>query len=107
MRAGLGALCFFLLSMAPAVAAPVEAVRCEIGAWRLSDGRVVDIAPSEGGLRWRLFDGTTGKLVPVGKDGAGKDGPGKDWGGQGLGGQGWGEHGGLDQPSRRRHRLSW
>jgi pimeloyl-ACP methyl ester carboxylesterase len=36
---------------------------CRIGAYRLSDGSVVDIGASdEGALRWRSFDGTTGKL---------------------------------------------
>lgn len=36
---------------------------CHIGAYRLSDGTVVDIAPSgDDTLRWRRFDGTTGAL---------------------------------------------
>ena len=36
---------------------------CRIGAYRLSDGGVVDIGPSDGPtLRWRRFDGTTGAL---------------------------------------------
>jgi len=36
---------------------------CHIGAYRLSDGSAVDIAPSYGDtLRWRRFDGTTGAL---------------------------------------------
>ena len=36
---------------------------CRIGAYRLTDGNVVDIGPSdEDALRWRRFDGTTGKL---------------------------------------------
>ncbi len=36
---------------------------CQIGAYRFSDGEIVDIAPSEGDtLRWRKFDGTTGAL---------------------------------------------
>ncbi|MEO7027229.1 MAG: hypothetical protein ABI056_06710 [Caulobacteraceae bacterium] len=31
---------------------------CHVGAYRLGDGRAVDIAPSEGDtLRWRLFTG--------------------------------------------------
>ena len=42
---------------------------CHIGSYRLSDGRVVDIAPSDGDtLRWRLFTGETGQLHPR-KDG--------------------------------------
>lgn len=36
---------------------------CHIGAYQLSDGSIVDIAPSDGDtLRWRRFDGTTGAL---------------------------------------------
>jgi uncharacterized protein len=36
---------------------------CHVGTYRLADGGVVDIAPSEGDtLRWRRFDGTTGVL---------------------------------------------
>ncbi|MBZ5616827.1 MAG: alpha/beta hydrolase [Acidobacteriia bacterium] len=36
---------------------------CRIGAYRLTDGSVVDIGPSDAdALRWRRFDGTTGKL---------------------------------------------
>jgi len=36
---------------------------CQTGAYRFSDGEIVDIAPSEGNtFRWRKFDGTTGIL---------------------------------------------
>jgi len=36
---------------------------CQIGAYRFSDGEIVDIARSEGDtFRWRKFDGTTGIL---------------------------------------------
>jgi len=36
---------------------------CRIGAYRLTDGSMVDIDPSdEGAMRWLRFDGTTGKL---------------------------------------------
>ncbi len=36
---------------------------CRVGAYLLSDGGIVDIAPSsENTLRWRRFDGTTGAL---------------------------------------------
>jgi len=40
--------------------------RCHVGAYRLDDGRVVSVMPSDapGKLRWRLLDGRTGKLVP-------------------------------------------
>ncbi len=50
-----------LLATLPAAASASE--DCHVGAYRLSDGRVVDIAPTDGpGLRWRLFDGETGAL---------------------------------------------
>lgn len=36
---------------------------CQVGAYRFSDGEIVDIARSEGDtFRWRKFDGTTGVL---------------------------------------------
>jgi len=35
---------------------------CHIGAYLLSDGSIVDIAPDDDGLRWLRFDGTTGAL---------------------------------------------
>ena len=36
---------------------------CQIGAYLLSDGEIIDIAQSEGGtFRWRKFDGSTGVL---------------------------------------------
>lgn len=42
---------------------------CHIGSYRLSDGKTVDIAPSDGDtLRWRMFTGETGQLHPQ-KDG--------------------------------------
>ena len=42
---------------------------CHIGSYRLSDGRAIDIAPSEDDtLRWRMFTGETGQLHPQ-KDG--------------------------------------
>jgi dienelactone hydrolase len=38
---------------------------CHIGSYRLSDGRTLDIAPSDGGtLRWRTFSGEVGQLHP-------------------------------------------
>jgi len=40
-----------------------EAADCHVGAYRLADGRIVDLAPAgEGALRWRMFDGMTGAL---------------------------------------------
>ncbi|THD61332.1 prolyl oligopeptidase family serine peptidase [Phenylobacterium sp.] len=36
---------------------------CHVGAYRLADGRAVDVAPTDGDtLRWRLFTGETGLL---------------------------------------------
>ena len=48
---------------APAQAASSSLGDCHIGAYRFTDGGVVDLAPTDGpGLRWRRFDGTTGAL---------------------------------------------
>lgn len=49
---------------APAAAKPAGPDRCHVGVYRLSDGRLVDIAPtSDGPLRWRTMDGRTGRLT--------------------------------------------
>jgi uncharacterized protein len=37
-------------------------LECHVGAYLLSDGGIVDIAPNDAALRWRRFDGTTGAL---------------------------------------------
>ena len=61
LATGIAALCMSLL--AP-VARASEAKDCHIGTYRLPDGGMVDIAPSDGTtLRWRRFDGTTGALT--------------------------------------------
>jgi hypothetical protein len=61
-----GALC---LSLLPEIALADAAPNCHIGAYRLDDGSVVDIAPSDKDtLRWRRFDGTTGALTNKGGD---------------------------------------
>lgn len=45
-------------------AADVSSENCHVGAYRLGDGSVVDVGPSEGShLRWRRADGTTGLLT--------------------------------------------
>lgn len=37
---------------------------CEVGAWRLPGGEVIDVGPSrDASLRWRSFDGETGSLT--------------------------------------------
>jgi len=55
------ALCVWPVSAANAEAKPIG--NCYVGAYRFSDGSVVDIVRSESDtLRWRKFDGTTGVL---------------------------------------------
>lgn len=52
-----------LLYSAISIAHADEKLDCHIGSYRLTDNRVVDIAPSaEDTLRWRQFDGETGAL---------------------------------------------
>jgi dienelactone hydrolase len=53
-------LCIFLLAPLAGAAGMQDC----IGTYRLPDGGILDIAPSEGEtLRWRRFDGTTGALT--------------------------------------------
>jgi dienelactone hydrolase len=73
----LGARPFFpltavLLALLPSHAAvfATDAQDCHIGSYRLADGNVVDVAPSDGNtLRWRSWRGETGQLHPQ-KDGS-------------------------------------
>ncbi|HEX3431669.1 MAG TPA: alpha/beta hydrolase [Rhizomicrobium sp.] len=60
----LPALCgLVLLLAAPALADATK--NCHIGSYRLRDGTMIDIAPSDGDtLRWRMFTGETGQLHP-------------------------------------------
>jgi pimeloyl-ACP methyl ester carboxylesterase len=52
-----------LITLRPANAAAAE--DCHVGSYRLSDGGIVDVAPSDGdALRWTLWSGETGKLHP-------------------------------------------
>jgi len=54
-------------AVTPAMAAATPATDCHVGSYRLDDGRVVDIAPSDDAhLRWRMTDGTTGALTRTG-----------------------------------------
>lgn len=39
--------------------------RCQVGIYRLSDGRDVDIAPDDENLEWHMKDGTVGELTPA------------------------------------------
>ncbi|HKD24052.1 MAG TPA: hypothetical protein VKB71_18680, partial [Rhizomicrobium sp.] len=54
----------FYCCLAIAFASAAHAAEdCHIGSYRLDNGTLVDIAPSDGDtLRWRQFDGTTGAL---------------------------------------------
>ena len=55
---------FALLFAGVALADP-----CHIGAYRLTDGRAIDIGPaSDGALRWRMEDGSSGKLTRTGSE---------------------------------------
>ena len=60
----LTAIAFFGLLPSFLVPAGADAKSdCHVGAYRLSDGRTVDVAPSEvNTLRWRTFAGETGQL---------------------------------------------
>jgi len=61
-RISLISIALWALSAA-AFARAEDTLDCHVGSYRLADGRLVDIAPSEGDtLRWRQFDGATGAL---------------------------------------------
>lgn len=70
---GAGVAIFLALSSAAAMKAhaatdSAATAPCEVGSYRLTDGRSLDIAASvPGKLRWRLHDGRTGLLSPQGK----------------------------------------
>lgn len=55
---------FCWLSVLLFVPAHADATKdCHVGSYRMSDGRAIDIAPSDGNtLRWRAFTGETGQL---------------------------------------------
>ena len=55
--------------VAPGAVRASPVADCHVGAYRLSDGSVIDLAPNDGGgLRYRQFDGATG-VLREGKDG--------------------------------------
>jgi pimeloyl-ACP methyl ester carboxylesterase len=63
----LAARCYGAATDPPDVANPNAPMarplpNCHIGAYLLSDGSIVDIAPDDDALRWLRFDGTTGAL---------------------------------------------
>ncbi len=56
---------FAALLAAPSIACAGAAPDCHIGSYRLNNGELVDIAPTDDdALRWRQFHGATGKLHP-------------------------------------------
>jgi dienelactone hydrolase len=58
------ALCLSLAGLS--IARAVESPDCHVGSYRLADGTLVDVAPSDDGtLRWRQLDGATGALHPT------------------------------------------
>ena len=61
----LPALVLFLFIAALPLAARAGE-NCDVGVYRLADGQVVDVAPSDGDtLRWRKLDGSTGELRQI------------------------------------------
>ncbi|AIF46070.1 alpha/beta hydrolase family protein [Dyella japonica] len=55
--------------LAALLAGSAPAADCHIGAYRLSDGSTLDIAPTDtDALRWRHIDGSTGKLTRAAND---------------------------------------
>jgi uncharacterized protein len=60
------ALAFFGYLLSFSALAEADAKRdCHVGSYHLSDGRTVDVAPSDANsLRWRTFTGETGQLRP-------------------------------------------
>jgi hypothetical protein len=59
--------CFVLAALlaAPSIACAGKAPDCHVGSYRLINGELVDIAPTDDdSLRWRQFDGATGRLHP-------------------------------------------
>lgn len=50
-------------------AAPLhEAIACQSGAWRMDTGEILSLSPVEGGLRYRLLDGRSGRFEATGGD---------------------------------------
>ena len=64
----LAARCYAAASVPPPITNPNAPMMtrplpdCHIGAYLLSDGSIVDIAPDDDASRWLRFDGTTGRL---------------------------------------------
>jgi dienelactone hydrolase len=64
------AIAFFGLLLSFSVLAGADVRRdCHVGSYRLSDGRTVDVAPSDSNrLRWQTFTGERGQLHPQAND---------------------------------------
>src|SRR5690349_7325792 len=51
------------------LAGHASADECHVASYRLTDGRAMDLAPSsEGAMRWRMEDGSSGKLARAGDE---------------------------------------
>jgi dienelactone hydrolase len=46
---------------------PGGAFACQGGAWRIADGTLIALTPVDGGMRYRLLDGRTGRLQTDGR----------------------------------------
>ncbi len=52
-------------AVGPPAAPAAVADSCHVGAYRLTDGRVIDVGPAmNGGVRWRTMEGLTGRQTP-------------------------------------------
>lgn len=61
-------LCISIAIFASFFFGTVRADDCHVASYRLADGRAIDLAPAgEGALRWRMEDGTSGKLTRSGE----------------------------------------
>jgi uncharacterized protein len=68
MSRAIGSVVLLFLSLQGAKAQNTQANstgNCYVGTYHLSDGRDVDIAPSDENLEWHMKDGTTGELTPT------------------------------------------
>jgi len=69
MKVPAAVACFALSLLFSVLARPEVKKDCHTGSYRLSDGRTVDIAPSDGHtLRWMTFSGERGQLHPQAND---------------------------------------
>ncbi|WP_187775612.1 alpha/beta hydrolase family protein [Luteimonas suaedae] len=45
-----------------------ETIACQTGAWRMESGEILSLSPVDGGLRYRLLDGRSGRFETAGDD---------------------------------------